>query len=208
MTGTMDELLDAANHPDGGVLSVPRSPIRSRPRCEVTTRSDVPADDRSSPTLGWCRNHRTEPMASPDRLDPFETARCSGLSGDSRTHRPRTGIVDGSGGSGRAGGVVKPLRSSAAFARTRHGRSRFPAFASRGLVISGDTGTGDDGVRRDELRLFGKMPLKLNDDIRSHHAYASTKTYAQFTFEAGGRQSRRRRHTNVEPEGGGTTTER
>ncbi|NBU56302.1 MAG: hypothetical protein EBS22_08795, partial [Acidimicrobiia bacterium] len=52
---------------------------------------------------------------------------------------------------------------------------------------SGDTGTGKTTVfDAMSFALFGKMPLKPNDDIRSHHADASTKTYAQFTFEAGG----------------------
>ena len=89
----------------------------------------------------------------------------------------------------------------------------FTALASRGLfVISGDTGTGKTTVfDAMSFALFGKMPLKPNDDIRSHHADASTKTYAQFTFEAGGAVYVARQTPTYERpslRGGGTTTER
>ena len=89
----------------------------------------------------------------------------------------------------------------------------FTALASRGLfVISGDTGTGKTTVfDAMSFALFGKMPLKPNDDIRSHHADASTKTYAQFTFEAGGAVYVARQTPTYERpslRGGGTTIER
>ena len=87
----------------------------------------------------------------------------------------------------------------------------FTALYDRGLfVISGDTGAGKTTVfDAMSFALFGKPPGKPADDIRSHHATDSTKTYAQFTFEAGGavyvvRQTPR--FEKLKQDGSGTTT--
>jgi len=110
---------------------------------------------------------------------------------------------------------VKPLKVEFAAFGSYPGTVEvdFTALASRGLfVISGDTGTGKTTVfDAMSFALFGKMPLKPNGDIRSHHADASTKTYAQFTFEAGGAVYVARQTPTYERpslKGGGTTTER
>ena len=88
----------------------------------------------------------------------------------------------------------------------------FAALSARGLfVISGDTGTGKTTVfDAMSFALFGKMPLKPADDIRSHHADAATPTFARFTFEAGGvvyvaEQSPK--YERPKQVGAGTTTE-
>ena len=87
----------------------------------------------------------------------------------------------------------------------------FTALYDRGLfVISGDTGAGKTTVfDAMSFALFGKPPGKPADDIRSHHATDSTKTCAQFTFEAGGavyvvRQTPR--FEKLKQDGSGTTT--
>lgn len=88
----------------------------------------------------------------------------------------------------------------------------FSALSARGLfVISGDTGTGKTTVfDAMSFALFGKMPLKPADDIRSHHADPGIHTYARFAFEAGGvvyiaEQSPK--YDRPKKVGSGTTTE-
>ena len=110
---------------------------------------------------------------------------------------------------------MKPLKIEFAAFGSYPGKVEvdFTALTSRGLfVISGDTGTGKTTVfDAMSFALFGKMPLKPNDDIRSHHADASMKTYAQFTFEAGGAVYVARQTPTYERpslRGSGTTTER
>lgn len=110
---------------------------------------------------------------------------------------------------------MKPLKIEFAAFGSYPGKVEvdFTALDSRGLfVISGDTGTGKTTVfDAMSFALFGKMPLKPDDDIRSHHADASTKTYAQFTFEAGGAvyvALQTPKYERPSLRGTGTTTER
>lgn len=61
----------------------------------------------------------------------------------------------------------------------------FTLLERRGLfVVTGDTGTGKTTIF-DAIcfALYGKMPGKPADDIRSHHAISETKTYVRFRFE-------------------------
>ena len=64
----------------------------------------------------------------------------------------------------------------------------FTTLAARGLfVVTGDTGTGKTTIfDAMSYALFGKMPSKDANDIRSHHAHPSAPTYARFTFEIDG----------------------
>ena len=64
----------------------------------------------------------------------------------------------------------------------------FTTLAARGLfVVTGDTGTGKTTIfDAMSYALFGKMPSKDANDIRSHHADPSAPTYARFTFEIDG----------------------
>ena len=64
----------------------------------------------------------------------------------------------------------------------------FTSLASRGLfVVTGDTGTGKTTIfDAMSYALFGQMPSKDGNDIRSHHADPSTETWARFTFEIDG----------------------
>lgn len=80
----------------------------------------------------------------------------------------------------------------------------FTKLAQRGLfVVSGDTGTGKTTIF-DAMcwALYGEMPQKESDYVRSHHVADDVRTEVEFIFECGGdryvvtrnpRQSRPRR---------------
>jgi exonuclease SbcC len=110
---------------------------------------------------------------------------------------------------------VKPLKIEFAAFGSYPGEVEvdFAALSARGLfVISGDTGTGKTTVfDAISFALFGDMPLKPADDIRSHHADAGTRTYARFTFEAGGVvyvAEQTPKYERPKKSGAGTTIER
>lgn len=88
----------------------------------------------------------------------------------------------------------------------------FSSLQQRGLfVVTGDTGTGKTTIfDAMSYALFGKMPLKPGDDIRSHHADPSQLTFARFTFEIDGAQYVAERFPEQERprrKGAGTTTD-
>lgn len=64
----------------------------------------------------------------------------------------------------------------------------FTSLAARGLfVVTGDTGTGKTTIfDAMSFALFGEMPSKDGNDIRSHHADPTATTLARFTFELDG----------------------
>lgn len=64
----------------------------------------------------------------------------------------------------------------------------FQDLAPRGLfVITGATGTGKTTIFDAMVfALYGTMPLKESNDIRSHHASADARTWVRFTFEVDG----------------------
>ena len=62
----------------------------------------------------------------------------------------------------------------------------FAALADHGLfVVSGPTGTGKTTIF-DAMcwALYGDMPLKVANSVRSDHADADTETFVEFTFES------------------------
>ncbi len=64
----------------------------------------------------------------------------------------------------------------------------FESLAPVGLfVVSGDTGTGKTTIF-DAMcwALYGEMPLKDTDSVRSHHVTDEVCTWVEFTFESGG----------------------
>jgi exonuclease SbcC len=64
----------------------------------------------------------------------------------------------------------------------------FQVLAPRGLfVITGATGTGKTTIfDAMAYALYGEMPQKDSNDIRSHHAAADAPTWVRFTFEVDG----------------------
>jgi DNA repair protein SbcC/Rad50 len=88
----------------------------------------------------------------------------------------------------------------------------FTVLAARGLfVVTGDTGTGKTTVfDAMSYALFGEMPSKDGNDIRSHHADPSAQTYARFTFELDGHvhvAERAPEYQRAKQRGTGTTRE-
>ncbi|MBT5137444.1 MAG: SMC family ATPase [Acidimicrobiaceae bacterium] len=65
----------------------------------------------------------------------------------------------------------------------------FNVLAARGLfVVTGKTGSGKTAIfDAMSFALFGKMPMKVHSEIRSHHASPDQKTQVAFTFEIDGR---------------------
>ncbi len=82
---------------------------------------------------------------------------------------------------------MKPLRVDFAAFGSYPGEVSvdFTPLAARGLfVVTGETGSGKTTIfDAMSYALFGEMPLKPGQDIRSHHADASRATFARFTFE-------------------------
>lgn len=88
----------------------------------------------------------------------------------------------------------------------------FSSLRQRGLfVVTGDTGAGKTTIfDAMSYALFGEMPLKPGDDIRSHHADPAQPTFARFTFEIDGAQYVAERSPEQErprKRGAGTTTD-
>lgn len=89
----------------------------------------------------------------------------------------------------------------------------FNLLAARGLfVVTGKTGSGKTTIfDAMSFALFGKMPMKVSSEIRSHHASPDQKTYVTFTFEIGGRTfvvERSPEYERPRKTGEGTTNER
>ncbi|MEI8238277.1 MAG: SMC family ATPase [Actinomycetota bacterium] len=88
----------------------------------------------------------------------------------------------------------------------------FTLLTQRGLfVITGETGTGKTTIF-DAMcyALYGAMPSKEGNDIRSHHAASTTPTYVVFQFEVDGVTYSARREPAQEraaKRGGGIITE-
>jgi DNA repair protein SbcC/Rad50 len=69
-----------------------------------------------------------------------------------------------------------------------HEKISFESLAPRGLfVVSGDTGTGKTTIF-DAMcwALYGEMPLKESQGVRSDHVAAEVRTEVRFTFECDG----------------------
>lgn len=89
----------------------------------------------------------------------------------------------------------------------------FTLLEPKGLfVVTGDTGTGKTTIL-DAIcyAIYGEMPGKPANDIRSHHAQAEDKTYVRLRFEIGSEEyvvERSPAYSRPKQRGAGTTEEK